>query len=173
MISDRHHGLLNGAKDPIEEYPPLIHMWYSRYFAANIWKKQWSKEVIARLNALCKVKEEKKFKARLKKLEKILNDDAKAWLLEKLLEKSKWPLAFDDGDAKAWLLAAPNLRDPHVPPSVWGDHGDAAGRRHDPWSSHQRCTGFWDGVSSWVEGLCRGCYRLATPPPPCSCKPEG
>jgi hypothetical protein len=34
--------------------------------------KQQSKEVIARLNALCKVKEEKKFEARLKKLEKIL-----------------------------------------------------------------------------------------------------
>jgi hypothetical protein len=22
--------------------------------------------------------------------------------------------------------------DPHVPPSVWGDHGDAVGHRHDP-----------------------------------------
>jgi hypothetical protein len=42
MISDRHRGLLNGAKDPIDGYPPL----------------------------------------RLKELEKILNDDAKAWLLE-------------------------------------------------------------------------------------------
>jgi hypothetical protein len=38
MISDRHRGLLNGAKDPIDGYPPL----------------------------------------RLKELEKILNDDAKA-----------------------------------------------------------------------------------------------
>jgi hypothetical protein len=56
-----------------------------------------SKEVIARLKALCRVKEEKKFEARLKELEKILNDDAKAWLLEQLPEKSKWPLAFDEG----------------------------------------------------------------------------
>jgi hypothetical protein len=32
--------------------------------------------------------------------------------------------------------------DPHVPPFVWGDHGDAARRCHDPRSSHRRCTGF-------------------------------
>jgi hypothetical protein len=31
---------------------------------------------------LCKVEEEKKFKARLKELEKILNDNSKAWLFE-------------------------------------------------------------------------------------------
>jgi hypothetical protein len=41
------------------------------------------------LKALCKVKEEKKFKARLKELEKILNDDANAWLLKQWPEKSK------------------------------------------------------------------------------------
>jgi hypothetical protein len=82
MISDCHCGLLNGAKDHIDGYPPLIHMWCSRHFDTNIWKKQWSKKVIARLKALCKVKEEKKFKVRLKELEKILNDDAKAWLLQ-------------------------------------------------------------------------------------------
>jgi hypothetical protein len=49
-------------------------------------------EVIARLKVLCKVKEEMKFEARLKELEKVLNDDAKAWLLEQLQEKSKWLL---------------------------------------------------------------------------------
>jgi hypothetical protein len=38
---------------------------------------------------LCNVKEEKKFESTLKELEKILNDDAKAWLFEQLLEKSK------------------------------------------------------------------------------------
>jgi hypothetical protein len=48
MITDHHCGLLNGAKEHLEGYPPLIHRWCSRYFAANIWKKQWSKEVIAR-----------------------------------------------------------------------------------------------------------------------------
>jgi hypothetical protein len=41
------------------------------------------------LKSLCKVKEEEKFEARLKGLEKILNDDANACLFEKLLEKSK------------------------------------------------------------------------------------
>jgi hypothetical protein len=89
MISDYHCGLLNGAKDPIDGYPPLIHRWCSRHFAANIWKKQRSKKVNARLKVLCKVKEEKKFEARLKELEKILNDDANAWLLQQWSEKSK------------------------------------------------------------------------------------
>jgi hypothetical protein len=73
MILDRHYGLLNRAKDPVEGYPSLIHMWCSHHFVINIWKKQRSNEVIARLKALCKVKEEKRFKARLKELEKILN----------------------------------------------------------------------------------------------------
>jgi hypothetical protein len=56
--------------------------------------------------------------------------------------------------------------DPHVPPSVWGDHSDAAGRCHDPRSSHRQRTGFWDGVSSRVEGLRRGCYQPTTPDVP-------
>jgi hypothetical protein len=59
MILDRHRGLLNGAKEHIEGYPPLIHRWCSRHFTTNIWKKQRSKEVITRLKSLCKVKEEK------------------------------------------------------------------------------------------------------------------
>jgi hypothetical protein len=61
-----------------------MHRWCSRHFAANIWKKQRSKEVITRLKTLCKVKEKKKFEARLKELEKILNDDAKAWMFKQL-----------------------------------------------------------------------------------------
>jgi hypothetical protein len=82
MISNRHRGLLNGAKDPIDGYPPHIHRWCSHHFAVNIWKKRRSKKAIARLKALCKVNKEKKFEARLKELKKILNDDANAWLLE-------------------------------------------------------------------------------------------
>jgi hypothetical protein len=89
MISDRHRSLRNDAKDHLEGYPPLIHRWCSHHFAANIWKKQRSKEVIAKLKTLCKVKEEKKFEARLKESEKILNDDTKAWLFGQLSEKSK------------------------------------------------------------------------------------
>jgi hypothetical protein len=84
MISDHHRGLLNGAKDHLEGYPSLIHMWCSRHFVTNIWKKQRSNDIITRLKALCKVKEENKFEARLKELEKILNDDVKAWLFEQL-----------------------------------------------------------------------------------------
>jgi hypothetical protein len=72
IISDHHRGLLNGAKERLDGYPPLKHRWCSHHFAANIWKTQQSKEVIVRLKALCKVKEEKKFEARLKELEKIM-----------------------------------------------------------------------------------------------------
>jgi hypothetical protein len=104
MISNRHHGLLNGEKDPINGYPPLIHRCCSHHLAVNIWKKQRSKEVIARLKTLCKDKEEKKFEARLKELAKILNDDAKAWLLEQWLEKSNWALAFDVGGFRYGIM---------------------------------------------------------------------
>jgi hypothetical protein len=56
------------------------------------------------LKALCKVKEKKKFEARLKELEKILNNDAKVWLFEQLLEKSKWTLAFDEGGSQYGIM---------------------------------------------------------------------
>jgi hypothetical protein len=58
------------------------------------------------LKALCKVKKEKKFEARLKELEleKILNNDAKTWLFEQLPEKSKWALAFDDGGSQYGIM---------------------------------------------------------------------
>jgi hypothetical protein len=94
MILDCHRGLLNGSKEHLEGYPPIIHMWCTCHFATNIWKKQHSKEVIKRLKAFCKVMEEKKIETRLKELEKILNNDANVWLFEQLLGKSKWALAF-------------------------------------------------------------------------------
>jgi hypothetical protein len=53
---------------------------------------------------LCKIKKEEKFEARLKELEKVLNDDANAWLLEQLLEKSKWALAFDEGGSRYGIM---------------------------------------------------------------------
>jgi hypothetical protein len=56
--------------------------------------------IIIRLKSLCKVQEEKKFEARLKELEKVLNNDAKAWLFKQLAEKSKWALAFDEGGSQ-------------------------------------------------------------------------
>jgi hypothetical protein len=36
MILDRYRGLLNGAKDHLEGYPPLIHKWCSHHFTTNI-----------------------------------------------------------------------------------------------------------------------------------------
>jgi hypothetical protein len=56
------------------------------------------------LKTLSKVKEEEKFDTRLKELEKILNDDAKAWLFEQLLKKSKWSLAFDEGGSRYGIM---------------------------------------------------------------------
>jgi hypothetical protein len=56
------------------------------------------------LKALCKVKGEKKFEARLKELEKILNNDAKAQLFEQFSEKSKWTLAFEDGGSRYGVM---------------------------------------------------------------------
>jgi hypothetical protein len=66
--------------------------------------KQRSKEVITRLKALCKVNEEEKFEARLKEMEKILNDEAKASLFEQLPEKSEWALAFDEGGSRYEIM---------------------------------------------------------------------
>jgi len=43
MISDRHHGLLNAAREEINGYPNLVHRWCMRHFAANVWKRQKSK----------------------------------------------------------------------------------------------------------------------------------
>jgi hypothetical protein len=37
-------------------------------------------------------------------LEKILNDDAKAWLLEQWSEKSQWALASDEGDSRYGIM---------------------------------------------------------------------
>jgi transposase-like protein len=104
MISDCHRGFLNDAKEPLEGCPPLIHRCCTHHFAANIWKNQQSKKVIVRLKALCKVKEEKIFEARLKELKKILNNDANDWSLEQLLEKFKWVLTFDEGGSRYGVM---------------------------------------------------------------------
>jgi hypothetical protein len=56
------------------------------------------------LKGLGKVKEEMKFEARLKELEKILNDDANAWLFKQLAEQSKWALAYDEGGSRYGVM---------------------------------------------------------------------
>ena len=38
LISDRHAGLLNAAAEHIYEFPPLVHRWCIRHFAANFWR---------------------------------------------------------------------------------------------------------------------------------------
>jgi hypothetical protein len=58
---------------------------------------------------VCKVKE-KKFEARLKELETILNNDENAWLFEQLLEKSKWTLAFDEGGPRYRIMTTNILK---------------------------------------------------------------
>jgi hypothetical protein len=37
-------------------------------------------------------------------LEKILNDDEKAWLLQQWPEKSKWALTFDEGGSRYGIM---------------------------------------------------------------------
>uniref|UniRef100_K4AI81 SWIM-type domain-containing protein n=1 Tax=Setaria italica TaxID=4555 RepID=K4AI81_SETIT len=80
MISDRHHGLLNCAKDHMDGFPPLVHRWCTRHFAANMSHRQKSDRVIGKLKTLCKVHTEREFSEKLEDLVKDLNDDAKEWL---------------------------------------------------------------------------------------------
>ena len=37
LISDHHLGILNAAGEHIEGFPPLVHRWCIRHFAANFW----------------------------------------------------------------------------------------------------------------------------------------
>jgi hypothetical protein len=39
MILDRHHGLIKCAGDHLDGYPPLVHQWCIRHFAANMWRR--------------------------------------------------------------------------------------------------------------------------------------
>ena len=97
LISDRHQGILNAAREEIVGLPNVVHRWCMRHFAANIWKRQKNKDVIKALKALCMAREERHFDKRLEELYKLLNNNAKAWLKQQLPEKSKWALAFDGG----------------------------------------------------------------------------
>uniref|UniRef100_K3XRI6 Zinc finger PMZ-type domain-containing protein n=1 Tax=Setaria italica TaxID=4555 RepID=K3XRI6_SETIT len=68
MISDRHHGLLNCAKDHMDGFPPLVHRWCTRHFAANMSRRQKSNRVIGKLKLLCKVHTEREFSEKLEDL---------------------------------------------------------------------------------------------------------
>jgi hypothetical protein len=104
MISDRHTGLLNCANDEIRGYPPLVHRWCMRHFAANMWRRQKKKEVIGKLKVLCSVYTELAFEEKLADLKKDLNDDAKAWLEGEMADKEKWAQAFDVGGKRYGLM---------------------------------------------------------------------
>jgi hypothetical protein len=104
MISDRHQGLLNAAREHMEGYPPLVHRWCMRHFAANIWRRQKSKEVLTKLKVVCKVKEERQFEMKLVELEKILNEPATEWLKSEIANKSKWAQAFDAGGCRYGIM---------------------------------------------------------------------
>ena len=54
LISDHHPGLLNAAAEHIDGFPPLVHRWCMRHFAANyLWRRQRKKEVCDKVKALC------------------------------------------------------------------------------------------------------------------------
>uniref|UniRef100_K3Z039 SWIM-type domain-containing protein n=1 Tax=Setaria italica TaxID=4555 RepID=K3Z039_SETIT len=90
MISDRHHGLLNCAKDHMCGFPPLVHRWCTRHFAANMSRRQKTDRMIGKLKTLCKVHTEREFSEKLEDLVKDLNDDAKEWLKGEMEDKDKW-----------------------------------------------------------------------------------
>uniref|UniRef100_K3ZZ77 SWIM-type domain-containing protein n=1 Tax=Setaria italica TaxID=4555 RepID=K3ZZ77_SETIT len=108
MISDRHHGLLNCAKDHIDGFPPLVHRWCMRHFAANMSRRQKSNRVIGKLKLLCKVHTEREFCEKLEDLVKDLNDDAKEWLKGEMEDKDKWAQAFDEGGMR-WGIMTTNF----------------------------------------------------------------
>ena len=58
MVSDKH-GLLNCVKEHMDGFPPLVHTWCMRHFAANMWRHQKKKKLIGKLKLLCSVRMEK------------------------------------------------------------------------------------------------------------------
>lgn len=104
MISDRHVGLLNAVKEHIEGYPPLVHRWCMRHFAANFWRRQRNKEVCKKVKDLCCVRTEEEFKETLLDLQKDLNGQAKQWLDGLMDQKGKWALAYDEGGYRYGIM---------------------------------------------------------------------
>jgi len=108
MISDRHHGLLNCVKEHMDGFPPLVHRWCMRHFAANMWRRQKKKELIGKLKLLCSVRTEKAFEEKLADLEKEMNDTAKEWLKGEMVDKDKWALAYDEGGKRYGIMTTNN-----------------------------------------------------------------
>jgi hypothetical protein len=64
LISDRHPGILNAAGEHIDGFPPLVHRWCMRHFAAKYWRRQRKKEVCDKIKTLCCVRTEHQLKER-------------------------------------------------------------------------------------------------------------
>ena len=97
LIADRHVGFLNAANERIDGFPPLVHRWCMRYFAANFWQRQRKHEVCDKVKALCCVRTEHQFKKIKRELDKMINAAGKAWLEAQMEQKAQWALAYDDG----------------------------------------------------------------------------
>ena len=80
LISDCHPGLLNAVAEHIDGFPPLVHGWCMRHFAANFWLRQGKKEVCDKVKALWCVRIEHQFKDTKRELDKMVNEMGKAWL---------------------------------------------------------------------------------------------
>uniref|UniRef100_K3ZEY3 Zinc finger PMZ-type domain-containing protein n=1 Tax=Setaria italica TaxID=4555 RepID=K3ZEY3_SETIT len=106
MISDRHHGLLNCVKEHMDGFPPLVHRWCTRHFAANMLRCQKRDRVIGKLKTLCKVHTEREFSEKLEDLVTELNDDAKEWLKGEMEDKDKWAQAFHEGGRRWGIMTA-------------------------------------------------------------------
>ena len=97
LISDHHLGLLNVAAEYIDGFPPLVHRWCMRHFAANFWRRQRKQEVCDNVKALCCVRTEHQFKETKRELDKMVNKAGKAWLEAQMEQKAQWALAYDEG----------------------------------------------------------------------------
>jgi len=80
LISERHPGLLTVAAEHIDGFPPLVHRWCIRHFAANFWRRQRKQEVCDKVNSLCCVRTEHQFKETKRELDMMVNEVGKAWL---------------------------------------------------------------------------------------------
>ena len=75
-----HAGLLNAAAEHIDGFPPLVHRWCMRHFAANFWRRQQKQEVCDKVKAICCVRTEHQFKETKRELDEMVNEAGKAWL---------------------------------------------------------------------------------------------
>ena len=84
---DHHVGLLNAVAKHIDVFPPLVHRWCMRHFAANFWRCQ-RKKVCDKVKALYCVRIEHQFKETKREVDNMLNEAGKAWLEAQMEQKA-------------------------------------------------------------------------------------